>query len=162
AHTMLTPRAAPSLPHSIARTLSEAHADGNPADASTIRIPLSEVLAASAEDRVGQHTNDETEKSATRSYLFLMLVLVLAAGGSYSFTELKQVSRDNSPRVTNHLPTGEGFEALVTQSPAVAVLREQVIERPVSAWSTQAAKLRPQMEQGLARLSELAPELVHI
>src|SRR5690606_6505750 len=71
AHTMLTPRVAPNLPHSIAPTLSEAHADGNPLDASTIQIPLSEVLAASAEDRVGQHTTDETEKSATRSYLFV-------------------------------------------------------------------------------------------
>src|SRR5690606_4701000 len=121
-------RVAPNLPHSIAPILSEAHADGNPHDASAIRIPLSEVLAASAEDRVGQHTTDETEKSATRSYLFVMLVLVLAAGGCYLLTELKQISQDDSPVVTKQMTTEESVEALSAQSPEVTVAPEMVPE----------------------------------
>src|SRR5690606_12289263 len=72
------------------------------------------------------------------------------------------VSQDNSPHVTKQMTTEESFEALVPRSPDVAVVPEQVIEAPVSAWITQAANLRAQIEQDLARLSELAPELVRI
>lgn len=162
AHTMLTPRAAPNIPHSILTDLNAGHADENPLSAQSHRTPRSEALAASAEDRVGQHDTNETEKSATRSYLFVVFILVLAVGGFYLLTELKQASPDNLPVVT----TAERVEALPSQSADVAaaleVVPEQVVEAPASVWITQAENLRTQIEQDLTRLPELAPELVSI
>lgn len=166
AATMLTPRAAPNLSDAMLAELNDAPVDENSHSAQSHSIPISEVLAVSAEDRVGQHNANETEKSATRSYLFVVVILVLAVGGFYWLTELKKVSQDNLPVVAKQMTTEENFETLAPQNiadvPTGLAVPEPVIEPPVSAWITQAANLRAQIEQDLARLSELAPELVSI